>query len=76
MDVRAAAITATALYTGFDDLWSGYTAGVGPIGRYVQSLTAAQLDAVRAAALEDLGSAEQPFTLTAMAWAACGVVPG
>ncbi|MFD5215916.1 class I SAM-dependent methyltransferase [Microbacterium sp. NPDC058345] len=75
-DIRAAEIEATASYAGFDDLWSGYIAGVGPIGRYVRSLTPAQLEAVRVAAREDLGTAGQPFTLTAMAWAACGVVPG
>jgi SAM-dependent methyltransferase len=57
----------------FDDWWEPYTLGVGPAGTYV-----ARLDPDRRARLlercrEMLPSA--PFVLTALAWAARGVVP-
>ncbi|MFJ4046751.1 class I SAM-dependent methyltransferase [Microbacterium sp. NPDC089987] len=75
VDIHASEITATARYEDVDDLWSGYTARIGPIGQYVQTLTAEQLDAVRAAVREDLDEPDRPFTLTAVAWAARGAVP-
>jgi len=75
VDIRATEIVATARYADADDLWSGYTARIGPIGQYVQTLTPAELDAVRAAIRDDLDAPDRPFTLTAVAWAARGAVP-
>jgi len=75
VDVRATEIVATADYRDIDDLWSGYTARIGPIGQFVQTVTADQLDAVRIAVREDLDDPDRPFTLDAVAWAARAAVP-
>ncbi len=72
-DVDSTEIDAVGRYDGVDDLWSGYTVGVGPIGAYVAKLSADDAAAVRAALTEDLG--EGPFALTATAWVATGRVP-
>lgn len=73
-DIDSGEIEAVAHYDDVDDLWSGYTVGVGPIGVYVGALPADDAAAVRAALTEDLG--EGSFTLTATAWVATGRVPG
>ncbi|TAK69054.1 MAG: class I SAM-dependent methyltransferase [Actinomycetota bacterium] len=75
VDVVATEIEAVGNYDDLDDLWSGYTEGVGPIGQYVAALDAAQLRAVRAAVAEDLRQPTGPFTLRATAWVATGRVP-
>ena len=75
VDVRSSEIIATARYDGLDDLWAGYTAGIGPIGQYVRTLGDEELDAVRAAVRDDLEAPDGPFTLPAVAWAARGAVP-
>lgn len=74
-DIRATEIEATARYENVDDLWSGYTAKIGPIGQFAQTLTTEQLEAVRAEVRADLDAPDAPFTLPAIAWAARGVVP-
>ncbi|MGH9132777.1 MAG: class I SAM-dependent methyltransferase [Ilumatobacteraceae bacterium] len=65
----------TSTYTGFDELWSGFLAGVGPAGSYCVSLPEAQRAAVREALFDRLGSPGGALTLTATARAACGRVP-
>jgi SAM-dependent methyltransferase len=71
-DVVDGALDVTASYAGFDDLWSGFTGGVGPAGAF-----AVALDPVRQAALRDdlrarLGVGDGPFELSARAWYATG----
>ena len=73
-EVRSGTLVARAAYEGFEDLWSPLLTGVAPAGAFVKSL-----DEDRRAALHDafrrrLGVGEQPFELTARAWAAAGVV--
>jgi SAM-dependent methyltransferase len=73
-DVRFGALTVSAAYTGFDDLWSPLPTGVGPAGAFCASL-----DDERRAALRDvyrgrLGAGDDPFELTARAWAVAGAV--
>ena len=72
-EVRSGTLVARAAYEGFEDLWSPLLTGVAPAGAFVKSL-----DEDRRAALHDafrrrLGVGEQPFELTARAWAAAGV---
>ena len=62
-------------YSSFDDLWSGFLAGVGPAGSYCVSLTAEDRDRLRTALFARFGSPPGPFTLGAIARCAVGRVP-
>jgi SAM-dependent methyltransferase len=57
----------------FDDWWEPYTLGVGPAGSYVAGLDPDRAAQLRERCREMLPSA--PFVLTALAWAARGLVP-
>ena len=75
-DVRFGALSVRAAYEGFEDLWSPFPTGVGPAGAFCKSL-----DDERRATLHDayrrrLGVGDEPFELTARAWAVAGTVPG
>jgi SAM-dependent methyltransferase len=70
--VSEATLTVSRVFDGFDPWWETFTRGVGPAGSYV-----AGLDADRLEALRDLCRSMLPggsFTLSAVAWAARGVV--
>lgn len=54
----------------FDEWWEPYTAGVGPAGGYVRSLSADDQARLREACREVLPP--EPFTLTSVAWAVRG----
>jgi hypothetical protein len=65
-----------ASYTDFEDLWAPLPTGVAPSGAFCKSL-----DEERRAALHDayrrrLGVGDEPFELTARAWAVAGRVQG
>jgi SAM-dependent methyltransferase len=75
-DVRFGALTARASYADFDDLWSGFLAGIGPGGAFTASLEDEPRAALRDAYRRRLGVGDDPFELTARAWAAAGVVGG
>jgi SAM-dependent methyltransferase len=73
-DVRFGEVVAHASYEGFEDLWSPLPTGVAPSGAFCKSL-----DEDRRAALHDafrrrLGVGDEPFELSARAWAVSGVV--
>ena len=73
-DVRSAPLVVSASYAGFEDLWSPLLAGIGPAGAFCVSL-----DDDHRAALHDtyrrrLGVGDDPFELTARAWAVAGSV--
>ena len=67
-DVATSAITISAPYADFEDLWSPFTAGVGPAGSYCASLAGEEQRALREAYRRRLGSPEGPFELSARAW--------
>jgi SAM-dependent methyltransferase len=72
-DVRSGALTVGATYAGFEDLWSPLPTGIAPSGAFCRSL-----DGPRRAALHDayrhrLGAGDEPFELTARAWAVAGI---
>ncbi len=73
-DVRCGALTVSAAYASFEDLWAPLPTGVGPAGAFCASL-----DDERRAALHDayrrrLGVGDAPFELSARAWAVAGTV--
>ena len=55
-----------------DEWWRPFTHGVGPLGAYVQTRSREQLDAIRARCAAELG--EGPIVITAVTWAARGIV--
>jgi SAM-dependent methyltransferase len=63
-------------YENFDELWSGFLAGIGPAGSYLVSLGDGQRGAVRDELVHRLGSPAGRFTLAATARCASGRVPG
>lgn len=74
-DLVETTLTVTSAYSGFDELWSGYLAGIGPAGSYCVSLDDDQRAAVRRALFQRVGSPTGAFELTATARAARGRVP-
>lgn len=73
-DVRARALVVEARYEDFADLWSPFPAGVGPSGAYCAGLGTAQQASLRDELRSVLAVPDGPFTLTARAWAAAGIV--
>ena len=71
-EVTEAELSAAVEYARFDDWWGPFTLGVGPAGAYAQALDERALAALRDRCRQLLP--EAPFTLTAVAWAACGAV--
>lgn len=71
-DVQPAEVMATLEHPSFEEWWERYTLGVGPPGAYAVSLDAEHRDALRERCRALLP--EAPFTLSAVAWAARGVV--
>ncbi len=75
-DVRFDAIVAAGDYDGFEDLWAPFTAGIGPAGAFCVSLDEDERAALHDAYRRRLGVGDEPFRITARAWAAAGTVPG
>lgn len=71
-DVQEESIAVELVHPTFQEWWEPYTFGVGPAGDYVQRLDDDGRDRLESVARERLGSG--PFTVTATAWAARGVV--
>jgi hypothetical protein len=63
-------------YRDFDELWSGFLAGIGPAGAYCLSLPDEQREAVRGEVFAQLDSPAGSFRLRALARCARGTVPG
>jgi hypothetical protein len=74
-DVRFEPLLVRASYAGFDDLWSPLPTGVGPSGAFCKSLGAEGQAALKDAYRRRLGVGDEPFELTARAWASAGIVP-
>lgn len=71
-DVRFGALTVAAQYESFDDLWAPLPTGIGPAGAFCTSLDGERQEALRAAYRRRLGVGDDPFQLTARAWAVTG----
>lgn len=70
--VRTGALDVQVSYTGFDDLWSGFLGGVGPVGVFCASLDPGRLERMREDVRARLGSPAGAFELPARAWYAVG----
>jgi SAM-dependent methyltransferase len=75
-DVRFGALTVSANYESFDDLWAPLPTGVAPSGAFCKSLDEDRRDELRAAYRRRLAVGDGPFELTARAWAVAGSAPG
>jgi SAM-dependent methyltransferase len=73
-DVRSGSLTVSAAYTGFADLWSPFPTGIAPSGAFCASLDADGQAALREALRRRLGVGDEPFELSARAWAVAGTV--
>ena len=73
--IRSTSLRARARYADFADLWSPFPAGVGPAGAFTVALDEEARAALRDALARRLGAGDQPFELTARAWAVAGTVP-
>jgi SAM-dependent methyltransferase len=71
-DVRSDGLTVSASYASFEDLWWPLPAGAGPAGAFCKSLDPDTQDALHDALRHRLGVGDEPFELTARAWAAAG----
>jgi SAM-dependent methyltransferase len=70
-EIEATTVTATVAHPTFEEWWTPFTFGIGPAGAFV-----AGLSEDRRTELSELCRArlpEAPFTITARAWAACGL---
>ncbi len=65
--VEETTLDVATTYSGFDELWSGFLAGVGPAGSFCTSLSGDKRAALRDELFRGLGSPAGPFTLAAMA---------
>ena len=74
-DVRATAVDVAASYNGFEDLWFGFAAGVGPAGAYAASLDDDGRERLKSEMRRLLGVDESPFELAARAWVVVGRAP-
>jgi SAM-dependent methyltransferase len=73
-DVEDSTITVSSAYRDFDELWTTFRAGVGPVGVHAESLEGDALEAVREIFRRNVGSPDGAFELTATAWFAAGRV--
>jgi SAM-dependent methyltransferase len=73
-DLRLESMVVRASYANFEDLWSPFPTGVAPSGAYCKSLDTERRSALRNAYRRRLGVGDDPFELTARAWAVAGTV--
>ena len=71
-DVEDGELSVAVEHGSFEEWWEPFTLGVGPAGAYARSLAEADLAALRERCREQLP--DTSFTLSAVAWAARGVV--
>ncbi len=69
--VQEATLVVRVEHPTFREWWEPFTRGVGPAGAYVAGLDDVRCEALRARCREALPA--EPFTITARAWAACGI---
>jgi len=72
VDVTESTLSVSSSYADFNELWSGFIAGVGPAGAYCSSLHDEDRDRLRAALFVRLGEPRGTFALGAVARCAVG----
>jgi hypothetical protein len=71
-EVQESALSVSVEHPSFDDWWEPFTFGVGPAGSHAAGLDATRQARLRELCREMLPAA--PFAVTALAWAARGLV--
>jgi len=71
-EIEATALSVRLEHPTFDAWWEPFTRGVGPAGTYLASLDADRRVALRDECRRRVPS--EPFVVTAVAWAARGLV--
>ncbi len=66
-DIVETTLGVSSTYADFDELWSGFLAGIGPAGTFCVSLPDSKRAAVRAEFFRRVGSPTRSFTLAAVA---------
>jgi ubiquinone/menaquinone biosynthesis C-methylase UbiE len=74
-EVAETTLRVSSSYAGFDELWNGFLAGVGPAGAYCVSLAENDRRRLRTALFRRLGEPPGSFTLGAVARAATARTP-
>jgi len=72
-DVAVSPIVVTADYSGFEDLWDPFDPGIGPVGAYMGPLTVEHRKVLKEDFRRRLDVGDEPFQLTARAWAVTGL---
>lgn len=75
VDVNETTLTVSSVYETFDELWSGFLAGIGTAGAYCVSLDATRQASLRQLLFERLGEPAGQFELSATARSASGISP-
>jgi len=75
-DVTDVTLGVTSTYVDFDELWSGFLAGIGPAGSYCVGLPQTRRAALRDELFQRLGTPSGAFSLSATARCATGRSPG
>ena len=76
VEIVESTLRVASTYSGFEELWSGFCAGIGPAGSFCMALPEDRRGALRAALYNGLGAPAGPFTLAATARCAVGRTPG
>ncbi len=74
-EVEETVLEVASTYTGFDEFWAGFLAGIGPAGSYAVALPPEAREAVRQELFRKVGSPSGAFSLGATARAARAVNP-
>jgi hypothetical protein len=75
VDVIESTLRVSSTYAGFDELWDGFMAGVGPAGAYCLALPDGDRQRLRAALFDRLGRPDGSFALGAIARCAVARTP-
>jgi SAM-dependent methyltransferase len=75
-EVTESTLGVRSTYSGFEELWAGFTAGIGPAGAFCTALPQPRRAALREELFARLGSPAEGFTLAATARSATGRAPG
>jgi SAM-dependent methyltransferase len=75
VDITETTLEVASTYTGFDELWAGFLAGIGPAGSYCVALPASARRRLEHQLFQQLGGPPGPFTLNAVAREAHGRTP-
>ena len=74
--IQETVLTVASTYRNFDEVWAGFTAGIGPAGQYLAELPAVGQQALRTALFDRFGRPSGAITLRGTARAVRAWVPG